>query len=186
MTMGFSGEPITRWNGYRNMVLEEDFYFVDGKGRKWEAPKGSLINGATIPRALWSTIGAPYSGPYRRASVIHDVAVGELTNPEATDEEKKAADRMFYSACRYDGCSRRLAAILYIGARMGSWISSSNALKRIMLYEIREDVGDAPEDIYLVLKFKNVAGKAEALIESDNPELLDVVIDQELGIIKGE
>lgn len=186
MAMGFSGEPITKWDGYRNMVLEEDFYFIDGKGKKWEAPKGSLINGATIPRALWSTVGAPYSGPYRRASVIHDVAVGELTNPEATDEEKKAADRMFYSACRYDGCSRRLAAVLYIGARMGSWITSSSALRRVMLYEIREEVGEAPEDIYLVLKFKNISAKAEATIESDNPELLDAVIDQELGIIKRE
>ena len=33
----------------------------------------------------------------------------------------KAADRMFYEACRTDGCEIPIAAKLYAGVRYGSW-----------------------------------------------------------------
>lgn len=87
--MAFSGEPLTRWSGSRNMNLEEDFYFIDNQGIKWNAPKGSCLNGATIPRALWTAIGSPYSGTYRKSSIVHDVAVGELCNPDVSNEDRK-------------------------------------------------------------------------------------------------
>jgi hypothetical protein len=55
--------------------------------------------------------------------VIHDYFVGENTNPNVSDEDRKRADRMFYEACRADGCSRRFAAILYAGVRFGTWMA---------------------------------------------------------------
>lgn len=100
MAEGFSGEPVTRWTGERNMRLVEALSYEDRKGKIWEAPAGSEINGATIPRALWTSIGAPFVGNYRRATIVHDYFVGELSNPAVTPAERKAADRMFYHACR--------------------------------------------------------------------------------------
>lgn len=117
----FSGEPLTRWSGQREMILQADFYFIDDEKKQWLAPKGSRHNGATIPRALWSAVGAPFSGPYRKSSIVHDVAVGEFSDNKPTAAERKAADRMFYQACLCEGCDEALATTLYIGVRLGSY-----------------------------------------------------------------
>jgi len=51
------------------MKLLEDFWYDDPKGRHWLAPMGSIINGASIPQALWSTVGSPYTDIPRNATI---------------------------------------------------------------------------------------------------------------------
>ena len=181
MASGFSGEPLTRWNGSRNMTLEEDFFFEDSNGKIWSALKGSCLNGATIPRALWSAVGAPYSGRYRRASVVHDVAVGELCNPDVSSSDRKKADRMFYQACRHDGCSRKFAAILYIGVRFGSWSSGLGSIFKSNELLESEIVRDNPEDVYVQAKFWKIVDLSNEAIETENLEILDQIIEKELN-----
>ncbi|MBU1961726.1 MAG: DUF1353 domain-containing protein, partial [Gammaproteobacteria bacterium] len=93
----------------------DDFWFDDPDGKRWLAPAGSSINGASIPRPLWSTVGSPYTDDYRRASVVHDVACND---PAIS---RKAADVMFFHACRAGGCSPAKARMLYAGVRLGAW-----------------------------------------------------------------
>ena len=53
-------EPL---NDNSNRVrLLEDLIFIDAKGKKWTAPKGHVVDGATIPKAFQSMIGTPYGG----------------------------------------------------------------------------------------------------------------------------
>ena len=115
----FSGNPKTEWLARppsdRDMKLLEDFWYDDPKGRHWLAPMGSIINGASIPQALWSTVGSPYTDNYRRASIVHDVACDDPTI------NRDDADEMFYYACRAGGCSFLQAKILYAGVRIGAW-----------------------------------------------------------------
>jgi len=178
MKEGFSGEPLTRWHGSRNMILEEDFYYIDPKGRKWDAPRGSHLNGATIPMALWSIVGPPYSGKYRRASVVHDVGVGELSNPDVSTAQRKKADRMFYHACRYDGCSRHFAAMLYAGVRFGTWTSS----KRSMSFgEEFEEIRDMPESDATRDIFRKIINESEHAIKNEDLDLLDEIIEKNLS-----
>ena len=119
---GFSGPVYTEWQGPRNMRLDHNLVFTDRTGKRWKAPRGSFVNGATIPQYLWSVIGSPFVGNYRRASAIHDYFVGEDQNPNPISPEAiKAADRMFFEACVSDGCSIEFASTLYIGVRYGSW-----------------------------------------------------------------
>ncbi|MBB5210519.1 DUF1353 domain-containing protein [Microbulbifer hydrolyticus] len=129
MTAKFSGDPKTTWisesGADRRMYLMEDFHFTDKNGSVWLAPAGSLIDGASIPRAFWSIIGPPYVGDYRRASIVHDVA---CVNANAR-QERRAADRMFYQACRAGGCSTRSSIILYIGVRIGAWWKYKSSLE---------------------------------------------------------
>jgi len=118
----FSGNPKTEWlanpaSPDREMKLLEDFWYTDPNGRKWPAPKESVVNGASIPRPLWSTVGSPYTDDYRNASVVHDVAV------EDPAVNRKEADKMFYYACLTGGCSLKQASVLYVGVRIGSWAS---------------------------------------------------------------
>lgn len=119
----FSSNPKTEWlsgpGDDRKMKLLEEFWYADPKGRKWVAPKDSVIDGASIPEALWSTVGSPYTGDYRRASITHDVACRQ------TGVSRDEADQMFYHACISGGCSVSQARILYAGVRVGAWVKNA-------------------------------------------------------------
>lgn len=102
MTFGrFVGEVITKWLTHQGddseMELLEDFTFIDPDRFEWKAPQGSKVNGASIPSVLWSLIGSPFVGDYRRASVVHDVACDNRKQPH------EAVHLMFYYAMRADG-----------------------------------------------------------------------------------
>jgi hypothetical protein len=118
----FSGDPRTLWvtegdEPDRTMRLLEDFWFIDPQQKEWRTRAIYPIDGASIPRALWTVVGSPYTGDYRRASIVHDKACDDAQgNPAA----RRAADRMFFHACRAGGCSISAATLLYIGVRIGA------------------------------------------------------------------
>jgi len=129
----FSGNPKTEWltdkdGPDRNMRLLENFFYIDPDGKKWDAPKDTVVDGATIPQPLWNTVGSPYTGDYRRASIVHDVACVNAARAADYMGERKKADQMFYHACVTGGCSEPQASILYAGVRVGAW---SGALERL-------------------------------------------------------
>ena len=78
----YNGEPVTKWNpDGRTMTLLTELRYTDPKGEVWVAPVGSVVDGASLPRYLWSIMGGPFEGQYRNASVLHDVAYGEHNRP---------------------------------------------------------------------------------------------------------
>ncbi|WP_158618368.1 DUF1353 domain-containing protein [Candidimonas sp. SYP-B2681] len=161
----------------RNMRLLEDFWYVDPAGFKWPAPKDSVINGASIPRPLWSVVGSPFTDDYRRASVVHDVACADpLVN-------RKEADEMFFYACLAGGCSMRQSRILYAGVRIGTWAAESlpaEAFSRDrMLFRVPLDV-PVPEEPFLKGKLGAIALDFESLSESDGVAQMDTIIARHL------
>lgn len=69
----FSGLVHAKWlEDGRKMVLLQDVVFLDSNGVTWTAPVNATIDGASIPRIVWSIVGGPYEGKYRDASVVHD------------------------------------------------------------------------------------------------------------------
>lgn len=124
----FSGSVKTEWlDDGRNMRLLETLTFTDSAGKVWTAPAGSVINGASIPGIFWQTIGSPYIGLYRRASVIHDVYCGSRTEPH------QAVHRVFNEMMKYDGVTdvtriRMFKAVWYFGPK---W---SPSLRRTLDY----------------------------------------------------
>jgi hypothetical protein len=96
----YDGEPVTKWNpDGRTMTLLTELRYTDPNGLVWVAPIGSVVDGASIPRYLWSIMGGPFEGKYRNASVLHDVAYGQRNRPS------QDCDRMFYNAMRCSGVS---------------------------------------------------------------------------------
>src|SRR5438874_11617692 len=96
----YDGEPVTKWNpDGRTMTLLTELRYTDPHGEMWVAPIGSVVDGASLPRYLWSIMGGPFEGKYRNASVLHDVAYGEHNRPW------QDCDRMFYYAMRCSGVS---------------------------------------------------------------------------------
>lgn len=113
----FEGNVDARWlvepGNDRSMILLADFAFIDSANFKWEAKKGDVVDGASIPEAVWSeVVGTPYTGDYRRASVVHDVAC------EKKIKTSKDAHRMFYEAMLADGTSPARALIFYTAVRL--------------------------------------------------------------------
>jgi hypothetical protein len=110
----FVGEVFAKWlEDSRKMQLLKKLIFIDNKGVEWLAPKKSIVDGASIPRFLWVFVGSPYSGKYRRASVIHDVYYTNKSVP------RKQVDKMFYEAMRVDGVDYFKAKYMYFGVRVG-------------------------------------------------------------------
>jgi hypothetical protein len=104
----YNGEPVTKWNpDGRTMTLLTELRYTDPQGVVWVAPIGSVVDGASIPRYLWSIMGGPFEGKYRNASVLHDVAYGEHNRPWWD------CDRMFYNAMRCSGASAAEAKTMY-------------------------------------------------------------------------
>jgi hypothetical protein len=104
----YSGDPITKWNpDGLTMTLLTELRYTDPHGEVWVAPIGSVVDGASIPRYLWSIMGGPFEGKYRNASVLHDVAYGEHNRPWWD------CDRMFYNAMRCSGVSAAEAKTMY-------------------------------------------------------------------------
>ena len=56
----------------RTMELVQPFTYTDSHGVTWPVPARTQVDGASIPSVFWSIIGAPFTGKYREASVIHD------------------------------------------------------------------------------------------------------------------
>jgi len=104
----FEGRVVARWEpDGRSMTLVEPFAYVDPRQSRWPAPVGAVVDGASIPRVFWSLIGGPFSGEFRDASVVHDVAC------ETRDRPWRAVHRMFYEACRCGGVGAVKAKTMY-------------------------------------------------------------------------
>lgn len=104
----YTGVPVTRWNpDGRSMTLLQELRYTDPKGVVWVAPTGSVVDGASIPRSLWSFMGGPFEGRYRNASVLHDVSYTQQDRPP------QDCDRMFYDAMRCSGVGAVEAKTIY-------------------------------------------------------------------------
>jgi len=147
----FVGSVKTEWvEADRRMRLLEDFSYVDAQGTEWKAPKGSLIDGASIPRVLWTAVGSPFTGEYRKASVVHDVACDARSRPW------DAVHRMFYEASRCGGVGEQkakimFAAVYHFGPR---WSARGTPIMFARSRPVDED-------------FKHL----RAFVEKDNPSL---------------
>jgi hypothetical protein len=89
------------------MRVVEPFGFLNVDQERWPVPVDAKVDGASIPRALWSLTGGPFEGKYRSASVIHDYYCDVRRKPW------RAVHRVFYNAMRASGVSERRAKLMY-------------------------------------------------------------------------
>ncbi len=111
----FSGDPSFKIKnnveGRPTFILLEDFHFIDPNGFKWETPKNTEVDGASIPQFAWSFIGGPMSGKYLHASIIHD-RYCEIKSRTAHDTH-----RNFYYGMRANGVPETKARVMYWAVR---------------------------------------------------------------------
>lgn len=91
----------------RLVRLMKPFAYISVDGRHWGVPRGAEVDGASIPRALWTFIGGPFEGRYRNASIIHDWFCDVRTHAW------KDVHRMFYEAMLASHVGRYKAKTMY-------------------------------------------------------------------------
>jgi len=205
----FDGEVVATWlSDHRRMRLEEDFAFVDASGKRWEAPEGSVVDGASIPRPLWALVGGPFLGGYRKASVVHDVACQER------NESWEDVHRMFYEACIAGGTRTPEAKVMYwavyhfgprwprefvednavatsasAGADRSKWLISPERLARMQRELLEQELtnanGESNPEVQEWIHRQMVELNREILDEFDpegreklNPEMLETVLER--------
>ena len=123
----------------RDMKLTEDFVYVDPDGTPWLSAKDRVVNGASIPRLLWTTMGGPFSGKFRSASIVHDTACEDMTH---THQE---VHKMFYYACLAGGVDESKAMLMY-------WAVSTHGPKwryetKTKMLTASPENGGSPEEV---------------------------------------
>ncbi len=187
----FSEDPQATWlvappsandPANRDMQLLRDFWFQDPADTTWLAPAGSVVNGASIPAPLWSTVGSPYTGPYRRASIVHDVACDEADHAADPRAARSAADHMFYQACLAGGCSAAQAELLYTGVRIGAWLPQINLWAQPMqaaLLAADRTMPDVPEES-IRTTYREIAADLQARPRQRSFQQLEALVTQHL------
>ena len=97
--------------GWTEFELTKPYSYKDRRGKVWTVPAGTVVNGASIPQAVWSGIGGPWSGKYRNAAVLHDYMV---------EERIKSSDfvhRVFFEAMEDSGVGWTLRQTIYLAVK---------------------------------------------------------------------
>lgn len=174
-TDSFEGQVVVEWlveeGRDRDMRLLEEFTFIDQAGKRWKVPKGTVIDGASIPRLFWTMIGPPFVGKYRRASVVHDYYCVVRTEPW------QAVHRMFYEASRSAGVAVIKAKIMYAALRAAGPRWPPTSIKGIG--RIEEGAEFLAARLEQVFSAKS-ANDLEKWIQTENPSLdeLDARVEQ--------
>lgn len=103
-------------------VLVQDFEYHGSRGCYF-VPAGFSTDFASIPRILWPIIGPPY-GRHSKAAVVHDWLY-------STEHVTRArADRAFRDIMRECGVGFLRRWVMWLGVRVGGWLSWGKFRKR--------------------------------------------------------
>ena len=92
----------------RTMELVQPFTYTDSHGVIWSVPARTQVDGASIPSAFWSILGAPFTGRYREASIIHDYYCATRSRPW------KAVHKVFLDGMLARGVDKVQAQLMYL------------------------------------------------------------------------
>ena len=90
------------------IVASRSFAFYDDDGVEWDADRGAVTDGASIPTILKPFVGRSFETPYISAAVLHDVYCQAKTRTW-----RKTAE-MFKEALICSGVSRPRAYLFWL------------------------------------------------------------------------
>jgi tetratricopeptide (TPR) repeat protein len=124
VTVGFTPNEITlKESGELKELLDDKLVFVDPQGNEWVAPKGTLTDGASVPRlALWVTDGR-FDSRFLKAAIVHDAYCQSDNQTRCPQQFRKrpwrAVHRMFREACLAGGTPETTANLMFAGVWLG-------------------------------------------------------------------
>src|SRR5687767_9221624 len=70
-------------------LLDENLTFLDSSGVKWVAPKGTLTDGASVPRLLPPITDGQWDPRFLKAAVVHDAYCQKDNETRFPDQYRK-------------------------------------------------------------------------------------------------
>ena len=98
-------------------VVNTLYYKDPIAGKEITIPKGTLTDGASIPRWLWFFVGSPFAGDYIEAALVHDYLYYLALKKGLKITTRKHADQIFYNAMLEYGVSKSEAKTKYKAVR---------------------------------------------------------------------
>ena len=84
---------------------------------KLTIPAGFVSDGASIPRALWSTIGSPFHPRFMPAALYHDYLLSVMRDGTEPNLTKAGVDGEFRRLLLANGVSKFRAGLMYRAVR---------------------------------------------------------------------
>lgn len=149
--------------------------FVDKRGRHWQAPVGTLTDGASIPPLFVPLIGLPTSQEFAIAAAIHDAYCGYGNEGVQVYQTRRwrQVHRMFFEALVQGGTSEFKAKAMYAAVMTGGprWGGGDDAGDEDYAPSgvARPELSDIPP-VELTEAFEDIL----EYIETENPSLGDI------------
>lgn len=164
----FEGELVLKpLGGKDEMQLVHNYSYIDPAGGRWDAPAGTVSDGASIPSFLWPFVGHPWGADYRNAAVIHDVACKLKNRPW------DSVHLAFYHAMLAAGVGETKANMMYQAVyRFGQrWkrtavrlpASNGAAQTTTIVTPVQGTLKMTSEDYNVIKKNAELVAKAESL-----------------------
>ena len=115
---------IEEYDDYRFMTLAALSY-ITRAGKVIYVPRGFITDGASIPKAFWSTIGSPFTGKYKRAAMVHDWLYHTVSTTRIY------ADQIFLEIMKERGVSLWKRLSMYRAVRTFAWIPWNRQKKKL-------------------------------------------------------
>ena len=120
----FKPEAITLTEqGEYKILVDAQLKFIDANKEVWTAPKGTLTDGATVPRLVLPVTDGRWHPGFLKAAVVHDAYCQE-ENAERTPHQYQSRSwrdvhRMFFEACIVGGTDPSIAKLMYAAVFFG-------------------------------------------------------------------
>ena len=125
-------------------ALRSAVTFTDRNGLRWEAPRGALTDGASIPRALVPLIGQPRAPEFREAAALHDAwcGAGNEDLPQFRARPWEEVHRMFHDALLAAGVAPAKAKVMFAAVYLAGprWDDPTRALDAVTDDRLREEM----------------------------------------------
>ncbi len=140
----------------------EPLSFVDGARRQFEAPRGTLTDGASIPILFQPLLGNPRDPLFLNAGVLHDAycGIGNEGGPRWHADTWQNVHVMFFDALVVAGTPEVKAKVMFAAVWLGGprWDDHDRSLEHV-------------PDNALYATFASV----KTMIERENPSLDDLI-----------
>ena len=113
-----------RYVDERQFKLLEPFAYINSPV-KIVVPAGFITDGASIPKAVWSIVGSPWTGKYVYATIPHDWGYTTQTMT------RREVDDIFNEGMRILGVSWWKRKLMYRCVRMFAWVCWNKKKRRI-------------------------------------------------------
>ena len=121
----FKGECAVKEHSAYLVETTKDLSYTTKKGITHTVLAGFVTDGASIPKILWSFIGSPFTGLYKKPSLIHDKLY------ETQKVTRSYADKVFLEGRKDEGVAFWKRRSMYLGVRIGGWKPWNDSKKKL-------------------------------------------------------